>query len=228
MTREYSNKRSARVHASAPQQILVMAVCFLLGYFTATVFDIEAISRWVNSQVLAHQEAQKELPTSQVAHRTTTSSKPKFEFYTLLTDDKVPNVHTKTSRAAPTTVTTVANTTSAVQTAAVTAVATVPAVKPPPPNMQSTVMARPDEAKTSGSGNYLVQVAAFKARQDAEHMKGSLVLKGFNVRVVPVHHVSKGLWFRVVVGPYANRSLAQRAQTDLVRSAHLRGMITTG
>ena len=57
-------------------------------------------------------------------------------------------------------------------------------------------------------------------------MKGLLILKGFDVHVVPVTH-ARGNWFRVVVGPYPNRDLAQKAQLTLARNARLNGMVTS-
>lgn len=242
MGREYSTKRSGRAHTSAPQQILVMAVCFFLGYFTATVFDVDAISHWVNSQVLAHHEARKEAPKPQPERQAAIPPKPKFEFYTLLTNEKTPNSQQAANNAAaarPAATTTTAVTATApnatattAQTAVaattVTATAPKPAVaKVPAPAPARVAEVRP-VAPTASRGSFSVQVAAFKARHDAEQMKGILTLKGFNVSVIPINHATRGIWYRVVVGPYANRSLAQRAQGDLARNSRLRGMVTAG
>ncbi len=247
MGREYNTKRSGRAHTSAPQQILVMAVCFLLGYFTATVFDVDAISHWVNAQVLAHHEARKEAPKPQAGRQAAIPPKPKFEFYTLLTNEKVPNSqqaagNTAAAHPAANTTTTatataaVAAAPNATVTTAQTAVAattvTASAPKPAVAKIQGPAPARIAEARpvapAASRGAFSVQVAAFKARRDAEQMKGSLTLKGFNVSVIPINHATKGIWYRVVVGPYANRSLAQRAQVDLARNSRLRGMVTAG
>ena len=59
-------------------------------------------------------------------------------------------------------------------------------------------------------------------------MKGKLILKGFDVYIIPVNHATKGNWFRVVIGPYSNRVLAQQAQINLAKNERLNGMITTG
>jgi cell division protein FtsN len=74
-------------------------------------------------------------------------------------------------------------------------------------------------------GNFVVQVASFKARQDAEHMKGLLILKGFEVTVVPVVMPNQGNWFRVIIGPYPNRVLALKAQNILARTQRIKGMV---
>ncbi|KTC80391.1 Sporulation domain-containing protein [Legionella cherrii] len=83
-------------------------------------------------------------------------------------------------------------------------------------------------ASSTEKGKFLVQVASFKARKDAEQMKGSLILKGFGAYIIPVSHPVKGNWFRVVVGPYSNRALAQQAQVTLARNERLNGMVTRG
>jgi cell division protein FtsN len=74
-------------------------------------------------------------------------------------------------------------------------------------------------------GNFVVQVASFKARQDAEHMKGLLILKGFEVTVAPISTPTQGNWFRVIIGPYPNRVLALKAQGILAKTQRLRGMV---
>lgn len=235
MGREYSTKRSGRAHTSAPQQILVMAVCFLLGYFTATVFDVDAISHWVNSQVLAHHEARKEAPKPQAERQAAIPPKPKFEFYTLLTNEKTPGSQQAANNAARPAIATASTATAAAAPNVTTAMAqtavaatTVTAAAPKAIAKQVPAPARVAVASSASRGAFLVQVAAFKARRDAEQMKGSLTLKGFNVSVIPINHATKGIWYRVVVGPYPNRSLAQRAQGDLARNTHLHGMVTAG
>lgn len=224
MGREYSNKRPSRARSRAPNQFLVITITFLLGYFTATVFDIETITRWVNSQVLAHQEASK--TPSKPQRQAAVPPKPKFEFYTLLTNEKVPNSEKGAAAQASTHAST---NTAAIQTAINTAATS--AVKATAPHAPQPAIKTVDAKPVSpaiGRGAYSVQVASFKARQDAEHMKGLLTLKGFNVNIVPINHAYRGVWFRVVVGPYANRTLAQKAQMDLARNERLRGMITAG
>lgn len=232
MAKEYASRRSSRARSSAPHQFLVVTVTFLLGYLTATVLDIETLSRWINTQVLAHQEMNRETPKAQTPPQAALPPKPKFEFYTLLANEKVPN-----SQAAPNTANTptpakASSPVTAATQAATVNTAAVNAVKANAPKAQQVGAVKTAETRAAipvaARGTYLVQVASFKARQDAEHMKGNLILKGFNVNVVPINHASKGNWFRVMVGPYSNRALAQKAQMDLARRERLRGMITAG
>ncbi|VEB37493.1 Sporulation domain-containing protein [Legionella sainthelensi] len=259
MAREYNNKRSSRSRGGASHHFLLITVIFLLGYMAASFLDFETIMHWVNTQVLAHHDAKKESAKPEAPQQAVIPPKPKFEFYTLLANEKTPasqanNATTaaQSTAAASTNVTnvqpaSVANAspatsvvtasspttvpvTNAVTTASATA--TSPQVKSnTTQGQQPAAPARAIATKTtpvSAGGNYLVQVASFKARQDAEHMKGTLILKGFSVYIIPVSHPTKGNWFRVVVGPYSNRGLAQQAQVNLARNERLNGMITTG
>lgn len=231
MGREYSKRRPSRARSSAPQQFLVLVVTFLLGYLTATVFDVETISRWVNTQVLAHHE-QNKAPKSQAQQKAAIPPKPKFEFYTLLANEKAHPTQPAANSAASQAVAAKTPPATAVQTVA--ANAAVSSVKSNTSTVHQPAAVKIAEAKPVAvavpvsRGAFSVQVASFKARQDAEHMKGLLTLKGFNVSVIPIYHANRGNWFRVVVGPYANRNLAQQAQGDLARNEHLRGMVTAG
>lgn len=223
MGREHSGKHSAKKRKSGVQQLFVVTATFLLGYITANVFDVGTITDWVNTQLLAHQQISKTSSTPQT-QKTAIVTKPKFEFYTLLTNEKNSTNHTVTN--------TTVNPNSAKPsvTAAVTGIQTVGANAVA---VSTTQIAKAIDKKTvvpvqSDKGAYSVQVASFKSRQDAEHMKGLLTLKGFNVHVVSISDARRGNWFRVVVGPYSNRVLAQKAQFDLARNEHLKGMLTAG
>jgi len=230
MARDYGNKRPARRSSGAPQQFLVIVVTFVFGYLTASVFDINTVSHWLNTQVLAGHE-QNPNPVKSESQHSQIPPKPKFEFYTLLANEKNAGVQ---ANANPTTTHAVTRPVSATATTSAqvnnsTAVAAVSSVKAVTTNNTQTVKVADAKAVTSTAANkpYMVQVAAFKARPDAEHMKGMLILKGFDVNVVQISN-PQGNWFRVVTGPYANRTLAQKAQVNLARNEHLRGMITGG
>ena len=89
MARNYGSRRTIRSRSRGPNQFLVITVTFLLGYLTASFFDVGSISHWVNTQVLAHHEIKKTLDTMDV-HQAAIPPKPKFEFYTLLANEKDP------------------------------------------------------------------------------------------------------------------------------------------
>ncbi|MBY4678077.1 SPOR domain-containing protein [Marinobacterium arenosum] len=73
----------------------------------------------------------------------------------------------------------------------------------------------PRDAKTEYK--YLLQAGSFRDPADAERMRAQLILLG-----LPNAHTSKstgqnGVWYRVRVGPFDNRSLMNRAHDKLVR-----------
>lgn len=228
MAREYNSRRSSRAKRSVSQQLLVIVVIFSLGYIAASFFDMASFNAWISKQVLAHHERAKAVELTHTEHSPATlPRKPKFEFYTLLTKDKNSTnqaaVHSEIKHLE------VANSSASVANGTIKNTKELiikNGAKTQEPVSVSVVEAKPAIASTP-NGAYAIQVAAFKSRNDAEHMKGALTLKGFNVRVIAINHVHRGLWYRVLVGPYANRLLATKAQSDLVRTEHLKGMIIT-
>lgn len=237
------NKQSLKQNGSVPNQILVIIVTFFVGYLSASFLDIATISQWATKKISPSQlnQATSEPVSAQV------SPKHKFEFYTLLTNEKT-ETNSNTANANPN-----ANAQtqgSASNAAAIAAANTVahqaPATNPSNAQIQNnvqvprhaTVMApaaqQPIKPATvvvakplpESTKNFTVQVASFRERKDAEHMKGLLTLKGFSVFVVAISQPS-GNWYRVLVGPYPNRILAQRAQEHLARNERIRGMISS-
>lgn len=228
MARDYGTRRSAQAKNSGPHQLLVVVVTFLLGYLTATVFDIQTLSHWVNTQVLESQQSKQPVKTAQAPQ---VAPKPKFEFYTLLANEKAgtPQVHPQAATQTQAKVESTPSTASPTQQTTASASAAVAQAATPPaqqiPAKVNVAEGKPLAPSQPSKGAFLVQVASFKARKDAEQMKGILTLKGFDVSVVPVSH-AKGNWFRVVIGPFANRQTAQQAQGSIAKSEHLKGMVT--
>lgn len=246
MAKDYGNRRSSRSRHSGSQQFLVVIVTFLLGYLTASIADIQTISHWLNTQVIAHHEKK---PESIHATRKEPQipPKPKFEFYTLLANEKVPNtvqsnsglnnnngkINTNSTISKqddrPSKATTLNKPLPPTQQIASSAVSTAKFNKDHLKSIQSQTVkvaaGKPVMPLQKSNKKYVLQVAAFKARQDAEHMKGLLILKGYNVNVVPVSN-ARGNWFRVVIGPYTDIALAQKAQINIAKSERLKGMIS--
>lgn len=67
---------------------------------------------------------------------------------------------------------------------------------------------------------YLVQVAAFKNRSDADAMKAKLTLNGMDAKV-QIAKLDDGMtWHRVVIGPFKNETLAAE-QKDMLRTLNI-------
>jgi cell division protein FtsN len=234
MARDYGSRHASRRRKNGPSQLLVIVFSFLVGYLSASIVDFDMLRQWMNKQVLAAQDA-KPHAEKPVPHQAELPPKPKFEFYTLLANEKVPStVQTQATHPAatqPQQATGVAQSSSTPNITQTNPTTAVVANQPPKPINQQQANPTPvkvTEARPTTpplhNHAYLVQVASFKARRDAEQMKGILTLKGYEVQVVPVSQ-PQGNWFRVMVGPYANRDLAQQAQVYLAKNERLRGMV---
>lgn len=216
MAKDYGRKNTARQRGGVSKQLLVVLVCFLAGYLTASVFDFTSLSGWINTKILA----QHPLPAGKQIAKIN-APKPKFEFYTLLASEQA------TSQSNETTDSDEANTVAA-NTAPAQPKPLSPAknVATIPTNTIPVEAAKPVplEAIKPAKNNYFVQIAAFRSRQEAERMKAALALKGFvtNVSIVSQNRVN---WYRVNLGPFPSRILAEKAQIAVARSEHIVGMI---
>lgn len=64
---------------------------------------------------------------------------------------------------------------------------------------------------------YLLQAGSFRKAADAERMRAKLILMGMPNAKTSKSTGQNGIWYRVRVGPFDNRSLLNRAQDKLVR-----------
>jgi cell division protein FtsN len=227
MAKDYGMRRSARRSNGASNQVLTLGITFLLGYASASIVDFKTLSHWFNTQMLATHQATKQVSTATEASHPQLPPKPKFEFYTLLANEKSPSnvTHSNSkstpepiSKAPPQTLTASNETQNTMKSHGET---------PGNSNQVAQTKAKeekPQVATAVKKGNYLVQVASFKVRKEAERLQSTLILKGFDVHVVPVSW-PQGNWFRVVVGPFPSLVLAQKVQMTLDKTEHIKGMV---
>lgn len=204
MAKDYGRTPQKNHKSGFSKQLLLTLVSFLLGYLSALTVDFTSVKSWINTQLVA----QNLSPVAPKPVLHAQLPKPKFEFYTLLASGQ---------QASPPKV-------SQPATAAQQAGTTVPVVKTQA--VVSAALANVVEAKPAviSKDSYLVQVASFKSKQEAERMKASLTLKGFMVNVIAVNQQNTN-WYRVALGPFASRSQAQKAQLSISKSEHIVGMI---
>ena len=229
MAKDYRRKSAPRPKkgASTSKQLLSILVAFLVGYIASSIIKPAVVGEWINHNIIAKPEiAQK---TAATANQHAQIPKPKFEFYTLLTNERAvtpaaanqPGVNTVpvAASAVTTTLTTKSASTSA-------QVATVAPVSTPAATVTAPVKTTPLPAPTTmvTKESYLVQIASFKNKQDAERMKASLILKGFTVTIATINQQQIS-WYRVIIGPYTSRNQAEKAQGAIARSDHIMGMI---
>ena len=66
--------------------------------------------------------------------------------------------------------------------------------------------------------SHVLQVASFKSESDAKELQKRLIKKKLaNVQVTQSTTDSGSVWFRVMVGPFQNRSMLNKAQDTLVQ-----------
>ena len=221
MARDYGYKKQPSKHSSAPRQLGWLVAAFLGGYLTATVFDFTSLSAWLNNSLL-----NEEAPSSHLAvnHKKAPATKPKFEFYTLLSKDAASRRPATAQVQAPAPVAKVQLPVPTITSKATPAPTAVVTANPATPVTAHAVVSTPAVQTVTKHERYDIQLAALKTRQDAEKMKASLILKGFSVSITQPS-ASNGPWFRVFVGPFASHELALNAQRQLSKTEHINGMI---
>ncbi len=63
---------------------------------------------------------------------------------------------------------------------------------------------------------YFLQVGAFQTEEEADNMKATLALQGFEALVQTANIPEKGVWHRVRVGPLKNLDQISKTKADLI------------
>lgn len=210
---------------------LGIGISFAVGFFMGGgSLDMPQFNHWFNQN--GHPQtavtATKEPPPIQQA----VLPKPKLEFYTLLAKEPMAMAPVATASAVKT-----ATVPPAVAAVATTEASNLANKKPSEPisPVTSSALVTPVTAlkkppvthpvtQVVSKESYTVQVAAFKTKQDAEHLKASLVLKGFPV-VIATIAPPQGTWYRVMIGPFSSRQDAEKAQMTVAKTEHVTGMV---
>lgn len=218
MSKDYvSRRRPTRQKPQTAKRLLTILTSFLCGYLVATVFDFTSLTTWVNKNVLNHKNPPLQL---EVKATPVVRPKPKFEFYTLLSKDNSAPLTVNRSTPPP-----VVAARTGMQQPSVSAVSTATHA-----THQSTPPVLAAEKKPLSSANpvnkesYLIQMASFNKKQDAERLQASLVLNGFDVTISSIAQQNI-TWFRVNIGPFSSRIEAAKAQMTIARSEHMKGII---
>jgi cell division septation protein DedD len=74
-------------------------------------------------------------------------------------------------------------------------------------------------------GDYLVQAAAFRRSEDAKGLQAKLARKGYAAFTEKANLGSKGVWYRVYVGPYATADAANTVVSRLKAEEKLAALV---
>lgn len=125
--------------------------------------------------------------------------KPKFEFYTLLAND-----NKKTQRV-----------TSVPKAQEIPTKVKESQPKPKSPGLIEV---------TSNHEVYLIQLASFSQLKEAERLRASLVLNGYEVSIAKSMQGTT-LWYKVSAGPFYSRGEAEKARLSIAKAEHMTGII---
>lgn len=92
-----------------------------------------------------------------------------------------------------------------------------PSGKKIPPSTSNTATKGPEKAAAAPGeqGKFMLQAGSFRNSADAERLRAEYTLDGFNVRVQPGVLDNGDTWYRVMIGPFSNKTDLRNAQTRL-------------
>ena len=76
--------------------------------------------------------------------------------------------------------------------------------------------------------SYIVQVGAYQQVQEADQTKALLALQGISSTIQRITKEGQGVWFRVIVGPYATAPEAQAARSRLANAGFKTLLLKSG
>lgn len=216
-------------------QFLLVLISFATGYLSSSIMNINQLGNWMNENLafgdLNIPIAKSHAPATQLASNAADKkvvATPKLEFYTVLTQNSKVSVPVGTELSKMVKPTKVATAQPQIQAKA--------QVQPQPPKTVEVESAKPifvqpevsSTAKASASGTkktiFVVQLASFRYREQAERLRAKLLMKGFDAKISEARQGNAQL-FRVMLGPYANLSEAQKAKVVFQAKEHSSGMI---
>ena len=185
------NKKPQRPRRHTSPWLLVLTA-FFCGYLSGSLFDVSQLGGWLNARIAQVSQNKTEPQTLATQAKL---PKPKFEFYTLLTQNEaIPPVQSPKAAA------------------------------PHPPASPPIAAKRPLAQQKKAKANFVVQLASFHQKKDAEQMKAELILKGFSATIESINRQNRQ-WYRVVMGPFSDRIEAEKAQVAVARSEHTMGLV---
>ena len=82
------------------------------------------------------------------------------------------------------------------------------------------VSASPQVKSLSSDQEYILQVASFRKEDDADRLRAELILLNLDAKSQKAVLDSGDVWFRVLVGPFANQSKVASARATLLSNKH--------
>lgn len=204
-----AKRGASRYKAPAKQPVpgwIWLACGLAVGVFVMLLMNLQpggdAIKRNKAETARASSQAKPKPATQQPV-------KPKYDFYTLLPESEV-IVPTETL-SPPAPAQPAVTPAEAAKIDAARALAALNGETPPP---APPVAPAPPTAQAPLSSQFFLQAGSFRRKDDAESLRAQIILLGQDVRVES-GRVREETWYRVLVGPFANREQLAVSQKAL-------------
>lgn len=231
MTKQNEKKSIRSQQGKGLSALWLSFVAFAFGYLAASWFDINQVVSFVSNLTQPNTPQQVVVKEPEV-----TPPSPKLEFYTLLTNEKLPSglakAETEILKEAVSQKRADAQSSEETEPLDLEVTSAAPAVsiEPQPVKLKPIEVAKPIPQRlpqnpvVASSGAYSIQVGSFRAFQEAQRMKTKMEMKGSRVAIVSVAQQDIR-WYRVMIGPFTTLGQARQAQQDFARREHINGMI---
>jgi cell division protein FtsN len=204
-----TKRGASRYKAPAKQPVpgwIWLACGLAVGVFVMLLMNLQP-----GGDAIKRNKAETARASSQAKPKPATQEpvKPKYDFYTLLPESEVivPAETLPPSAPAQPTVTPA----EAAKIDAARALAALNGETPPP---APPVAPAPPTAQAPLSSQFFLQAGSFRRKDDAESLRAQIILLGQDVRVES-GRVREETWYRVLVGPFANREQLAVSQKAL-------------
>jgi cell division protein FtsN len=204
-----TKRGASRYKAPAKQPVpgwIWLACGLAVGVFVMLLMNLQP-----GGDAIKRNKAETARASSQAKPKPATQEpvKPKYDFYTLLPESEVivPAETLPPSAPAQPAVTPA----EAAKIDAARALAALNGETPPP---APPVAPAPPTAQAPLSSQFFLQAGSFRRKDDAESLRAQIILLGQDVRVES-GRVREETWYRVLVGPFANREQLAVSQKAL-------------
>lgn len=204
-----AKRGASRYKAPAKQPVpgwIWLACGLVVGVFVMLLMNLQP-----GGDAIKRNKAETARASSQAKPKPATQEpvKPKYDFYTLLPESEV--IVPAETLPPPAPAQPAVTPAEAAKIDAARALAALNGETPPP---APPVAPAPPTAQAPLSSQFFLQAGSFRRKDDAESLRAQIILLGQDVRVESVR-VREETWYRVLVGPFANREQLAVSQKAL-------------
>ncbi|WP_372875703.1 SPOR domain-containing protein [Pseudomonas sp.] len=204
-----AKRGASRYKAPAKQPVpgwIWLACGLVVGVFVMLLMNLQP-----GGDAIKRNKAETARASSQAKPKPATQEpvKPKYDFYTLLPESEV--IVPAETLPPPAPAQPAVTPAEAAKIDAARALAALNGETPPP---APPVAPAPPTAQAPLSSQFFLQAGSFRRKDDAESLRAQIILLGQDVRVES-GRVREETWYRVLVGPFANREQLAVSQKAL-------------